>query len=248
MIRIRAQIGYTLVEVVMVIIILGILATVAFRPLAGALDVARTEETRREMDRLAFAVAGNPALVSGGIRTDFGYVGDIGSLPPSWDALAVNPGYATWRGPYLSDEFSGGPGDIDFKLDAWDRPYSSPNNCQFNSTGGPETITRTVARSIDDLLYNRVTVFVADLDGTPPGAGYRDSIRLALVHPDGAGGLIARTTKPDAGGLAHFDSVPIGIHMLEMIYLPDNDTIRRKIAVNPGRTYHLDLQHFGDVW
>ena len=41
--------GYTLVEVVIVIIIMGILASVAVKSLSVATDTARTKETMKEM-------------------------------------------------------------------------------------------------------------------------------------------------------------------------------------------------------
>ena len=91
--------GYTLIELVIVIIILGIITTVAMRSIKDTNQTARIEETKKELEQLAIAIAGNPDLISGGQRTDFGYVGDIGALPPNLDALVQNPGgYTTWKG------------------------------------------------------------------------------------------------------------------------------------------------------
>jgi len=248
MATIREQTGYTLIEMVIVIIILGILAAIAFRYLGGAVDTARTEETRTEMERLAFALAGNPGLVSGGNRVDFGYVGDVGALPASWDNLAVNPGYATWKGPYVRDEFNDGSPDFAFKLDAWGKEYSPPTGSVFSSTGGSEPITRVIANSTADLLYNRIVLYIADVDHSPPGASFCDSVRLELVCPNGVGGTTVRTAAPGTNGLARFDSIPVGIHTLRMIYLPAGDTLRRKVTVDPGRIVYLDLQYYADVW
>jgi len=44
---------------------------------------AGTEETRKEIDRLACAIAGNPELYDNGIRSDFGYIGDTGAMTPT---------------------------------------------------------------------------------------------------------------------------------------------------------------------
>ena len=246
--RTRLHKGYTLVEMVLVIIIIGILAAIAIRSLGTTLDVSRTEETKTEMRRLAYAIAGNPELVSGGVRTDFGYVGDIGALPPNWDALVTNPGYATWRGPYIGDDFSSGVGDYAFKLDAWGQEYTSPSGSAFSSTGGPQTITREIATSNAALFNNSIILSVEDVDHSPPGAGYCDSIRVELSYPDGTGGLALRSVYPSPNGLARFDSIPIGLHRLRIIYLPENDTLDREIAVNPGRIAYIDMQYFGDVW
>jgi len=242
------QKGYTLVEMVLVVIIIGILAAIAFRSLGTTLDVSRTEETKAEMERLAYAIAGDPNLVSGGSRTDFGYIGDIGALPPDWDALVTNPGYATWNGPYIADEFNSGGNDYTFKFDAWGREYSSPVSNTFSSNGGPESITRQIAPSAAALLYNSVVLTVVDIDQSPPGAVYCDSIRVNMIYPNGAGGLATRTVIPDANGTARLDSIPIGLHDLQMIYLPTGDTVERKVAVNVGQTSYIDLQYFGNVW
>ena len=94
--------GFTLVEVVIVIILLGIIAAVAVGRLTTSLETARVEQTKAEMQALARAIVGNPDVYSRGARTDFGYVGDIGALPFSLDNLVTNPGYASWNGPYLT--------------------------------------------------------------------------------------------------------------------------------------------------
>ena len=84
--------GFTLVEVLLLIIIIGVMGAVAFQSMDVALESSRRNDTDGEMERLAWGVAGNPDLFANGQRTDFGYVGDVGSLPPNLDALVANPG------------------------------------------------------------------------------------------------------------------------------------------------------------
>ena len=79
--RLKKVGGYSLFELLAVIIIVGIIASVSMRSMRGSVEVSRVEETKQEMDHLAWAICGNPALISGGVRTDFGYVGDVGALP-----------------------------------------------------------------------------------------------------------------------------------------------------------------------
>jgi general secretion pathway protein G len=245
----RIQSGYTLIELVLVLVIIGILASVGLKSLSAVNQTGRIEETKQELERLAYAIAGNPALVSGGTRTDFGYIGDVGGLPPNLDALIANPGgMATWRGPYISDPFSdGGPTDW-FKYDGWGVAYSYTGGRTISSTGGPSTLTRELAGSVADLLYNRVTAVITDLDKTPPGPDYVDSIRFDLVYGNGTGGLTTASRNPRPDGLVEFDSIPIGLHTLRIIYFPDSDTLIRKVPICPGQNSYTESSLAEDYW
>lgn len=249
--RLRSEAGYSLLELVIVIVIVAILATVAMKSQTATNEVVRVEETRGELEQLAWAIAGNRALVSGGSRIDFGYVGDVGALPANLDALVTNPGgLATWDGPYVRDDFysaAGGP-STEFKIDAWGVAYQYSGGSSIVSTGGGTTITRRIANATDDLLYNRLTVTVTDLNNDPPGGIYRDSVRLVLIQPDGSGSFATRTLYPNANGLVVFDSIPIGQQTLRTVYLPTNDTLTRLVTITPGRNSFIETQLFGDLW
>jgi len=241
--------GYSFIEMIVVVIIIGILAAIVLKSLGSATDISRTEETKKEMAQLAFAISGNPALISCGARSDFGYIGDVGAFPTDWDALITNPGgYASWQGPYIKDEFASGAGDTEFKIDAWGVQYSSPTAVGFSSTGGGFTITRNLANSSNDLFSNAVKVVITDLDNSPPGAAYKDSVRFLITVPDGAGAYNVLTGTPDEGGYYQINSIPIGNHLFRTVYIPNNDTLTRRITVNPGLDFHLDVKHFADLW
>jgi prepilin-type N-terminal cleavage/methylation domain-containing protein len=246
--RANRQQGYTLIETVLVLVIMGILAAVAVKQMAGPADLARLEETRAEMEILAHAIAGDPARTSGGQRTEFGYLGDIGALPSTWEALLTNPGLATWRGPYLQEKITSGTGVDEFKLDGWGREYSAPNAISFSSTGGPQTITRQLAPSLDMLLRNSATFAIADRNGTVPGPVHKDSVQVILTSPDGAGGMITRTKSPDRNGAVRFDSLPIGSHAAKTVFIQQNDTLTRRITVSPGESYHAEVRYIDDIW
>ncbi|MGH8015698.1 MAG: hypothetical protein ACREBV_05865, partial [Candidatus Zixiibacteriota bacterium] len=156
-------------------------------------------------------------------RTSYGYVGDVGGMPPNLDALVSNPGsYATWKGPYLRDDYlpSSGSSNTEFKVDEWGTAYNYSAGNTIASTGGGTTITRNLANSVSDLLYNSVAVAVTDLNLHSPGPVYDDSIRVVLIQPNGTGGTTTRTTIPSEDGFVKIDSVPIGQHSLKVIYLP----------------------------
>jgi len=245
----QSQNGYTLIEMVLVLVIIGIIATVGLNSLTEVSQTNRFEETRFEMGRLAAAIVGDPSLISSGGRTDFGYVGDVGSLPSNLDALITNPGgYITWNGPYYGDEFSTDGSSASFKLDAWGRAYTYSGGTTITSTGGATTLTRNLATSSDDLLYNDITVIVYDLDRTPPGATYRDSVRVVLSYPNGSGNVTNSSITPRSDGLALFDSIPIGIHLLRVVYVPTADTLQRKIVVNVGQDSYTEISLADTLW
>lgn len=246
----RNNSGYSMIEMIVVIIIIGILASVAMRSMRTVSDTGRTEQTKTELDQLAWAVAGNPDLASGGSRTDFGYVGDVGAMPPNLAALVNNPGgYATWDGPYIKDDFyaSTGSAESEYGFDAWGVNYGF-SGVTITSTGSGTTITRNIANSTADLLYNTVSAAVTDIDNTPPGTIYRDSVKLVLTYPDGSGSTAGIEKYPTANGFVQFNSVPIGLHTLRLIYLPTGDTMTRRVAVNTGEDYYTDLHYFANVW
>lgn len=241
--------GYSLVELLLVIIVVGILAGIAVKSLRGVNDVARAEETKDELDRLAYAIAGNPDLVSAGVRTDYGYVGDVGALPANLDALVSNPGgYATWDGPYIKDELTTGGADIYFKSDAWGKAYIYTAGNTIASTGGAATMTRQIVYSTTDLLNNSVAVTITDVNGSPPGPVNKDSVRFVLTYPDGTGGTTTTSLNPAADGFIEVSSIPIGLHSLQVVYLPTSDTLRRKVNVDPGQDYYAEVHLFADVW
>lgn len=243
--RLHRQTGITLIEVVVFIVIAGILASVAIRSVSTISDTARLEETRQEMDQLAFAVAGNPELINNGHRADFGYVGDVGALPPSLDALHSDPGYATWDGPYISNEIV--QIDNDYASDAWGAPYSfSGTTITSNGSGSP--IVRRIADSNAELLTNSMSGVVLDIDGTPPGTVYNDSLVISLTYPDGAGSYQTDSTQPDMSGYFSFSGIPIGTHTLSVIYYPNNDTLNRFVAIPPASSPHTEIRIGSDLW
>ncbi len=236
--------GFTLVELVIVIIIIGIIAAIATRQMSGTIETARMEQTKKEMDQLARAIAGDPALYSGQSRMDFGYVGDVGALPPDLDALVQNPGsYATWKGPYMTQGFD----SDDFKKDGWNTPYIYIDTL-IRSTGSGSNIDKLFAVSTAALLNNRLEGVITDADNTMPGIVYRDSLIIHLSYPDGIGGITTALTNPNITGNFYFDGLPIGNHNLEIIYLPDSDTVTYPVSIHPGRTAKINITFPADLW
>jgi prepilin-type N-terminal cleavage/methylation domain-containing protein len=243
----NASDGFTFVEVVIVVIIIGVLASFAMKSAAKLSVSAKKEQTQQEMSALARAITGNEQLQNSGVRSDFGYLGDIGSLPPNLSALMTNPGYATWRGPYVSNEVLQIADD--FTRDAWGVGYGySKDSLYIVSTGSGEAIFHWLGESIGALLHNRLTGNIFDMDGTPPGTTYSDSIAIALVMPDGLGSTVTQTTTPSGGGYFSIDSIPVGVHQLVIVYSPENDTLTRELAITAGSSAYAEFNLSQNYW
>lgn len=94
--------GFTLIEIMLVVIILGVLAAMVVPRLAG-----RSEEARKSIAKTD--IESNIPLA-----LDL-YEVDTGSFPDSLDALREAPaGEENWKGPYLKKK----------PVDPWGRPYA----------------------------------------------------------------------------------------------------------------------------
>jgi general secretion pathway protein G len=112
----RAQRGFTLVELLLVLVILGILAALVLPKFTG-----RTEQAR--------VTAAQTQISTFGTALDAFEV-DTGSYPRGQDGLMqllVQPADVTgWRGPYLKS---------DIPLDPWGHPYAYEFPGKLNPSG-----------------------------------------------------------------------------------------------------------------
>lgn len=103
--RHRADAGYTLLEVLVVMGIVVLLASIAAPQVMGYLGRARTETAKAQIGSISTALEL--------------YALDMGSFPSSQNGLtalvSAPPGATRWRGPYLKR--------ADGLIDPWGRPY-----------------------------------------------------------------------------------------------------------------------------
>ena len=99
--RTRNKRGFTLVEIMLVVVIIGILAALVIPKIAG--NTERAKETTARAD------------IGGGIKSALGlYEVDMGFYPKSLSDLVTQPGNAKgWHGPYLDK----------LPVDPWGNPY-----------------------------------------------------------------------------------------------------------------------------
>jgi len=138
------QSGFTLIELVIIIVILGILATIAIPKFSEITDSSKITATKKEMQNLKRAIDGNPETITGGNYIDRGFEGDVGFVPSRLYDLVVKPDSVAsynkltrlgWNGPYIDS--SGG----NYLKDAWDVNYVfQPSNRRIVSIGGPDSI------------------------------------------------------------------------------------------------------------
>ena len=154
--RITKSVGFSLIELVVVLLVVGILAGVAMQSLQGSLEDARRVATERELESLADAIVGNPELADQLGRTDFGYVGDVGAFPPNLSALRANPGsYSSWQGPYVQSGFA--EDSLGFLKDAWGSAYTYTAGASIQSAGNGTSIVQKLADAPADYLSNTLS-------------------------------------------------------------------------------------------
>ncbi len=63
-----------------------------------------------------------------------------------------------------------------------------------------------------------------------------------------SGGARTTSTNPDAKGNFSFSNIPIGLHTLRVIYLPDSDTVSYTVGIDPASTVKLSFVFPADLW
>ena len=254
--------GFTFIEVILALILIGILAALAANLLANSLDQSRFNGTFEEMNAIRMALVGNPELTNAGTRSDFGFVGDMGALPtsltqlleqgmqPAWAVYDAALGTGTgWRGPYIDNKRDDG-GAYLATLDAWGNPYvqtSLGTTGQITSYGSDGAAGGTgfaaditvpeTALPITGSVNGRVN----DHLGNPVR-----SIAVIIRHPNPAspGNPTDTTATTDASGSFSFTGLPIGKHRIQAII--GGETIKRVVTVLPNQTVNVNLQSGND--
>ncbi len=243
----KGRAGFTLMELLVVLLIIGILSTVALRTIDATRDRSLFDQTTKEMNQLVLAITGNPDLTYDGRRVDFGFFGDMGRLPNDLRELVHNEsGDTNWHGPYVRQTVGGDT--IGYQLDGWGHLYiysfasgsiESPGNGKF-----PMTVR--VADSLSQLYNSIISGTITDADNNPPDND--SSIMITLYY---ASGHPSRLKFTDPGGYYQFslvtgDTVPIGTHRL-VAKMATGDSLTRWVTVSPRSRTIVDFR-FGKLF
>ena len=92
--------GFTLLEVVVTLGIFALIFTGAVSLLTQPLEFDRENQTVDTLKALKRATIGDPDVVSAEVRTDFGFIGPMGNIPP----ITVGP-LAAWGAADVHDRY-----------------------------------------------------------------------------------------------------------------------------------------------
>jgi general secretion pathway protein G len=115
--------GFTLIEMLLVLTIIGLLAAVVVAKFSGTGKKARIDTTRASVSALCTAIDA--------------YEIDCGTYPSSLQGLVKSSGEPNWHGPYI--------GGADIPMDAWGTPFGYvPRENDFEvRSAGPDKAMNT---------------------------------------------------------------------------------------------------------
>lgn len=248
--------GFTLIEILMVIIIVSTLAVVSISTFDSGIEESRFDETVSELEAIRQALIGDPDATQANVRMSFGFSGDIGALPSNaqgLSAIITNPGFPAWNvnsairfglgwnGPYIS----GGGTVASLTTDAWGRSYI------YNGATNPATVTSLGADGVaggtsfdqDITVQIPASAVAATIHGflSASGAPYTGTATIDLNYPSaGAPAVVSTNIAAADQGHFSFTNVPLG-HRSVMVYIPSKAAPTQTLG---PLTFTIDRSNF----
>ncbi len=216
--------GFTLIEIIVSIAILSILAGVMVPLVYRVWESNEIAATRTRMADLKTAIAGARDLYQQGVRSHYGFVGDIGALPNNLDDLVIDTGaWPGWRGPYLGGGFNA----ASFRLDAWSNPIAYTVHATPLIVAGEE-IAATLRSAGPDRLFGTADDIDENSDLTLqilsndvwPTSLIQGNLNITLtattdVTPNYSANLLVRYRNGAGWGFATTNCIPLSIGPVE---------------------------------
>jgi type II secretion system protein G len=233
----KTNAGFTLIEILMVIAILAVITIMSLVPISNTIDESRFQETVQKMQMIRNAMLGDPTISENGVRTSFGFLGDIGAIPTAGQgiaALITNPGLTAWslnaakrlaggwNGPYLTSAQAGS----NFSNDAWGRAFiyspaaSPPTLVSYGADGvaGGTGFNQDITVQLPTNMQTAKVYGFVSIAAKP----YSGDAQIEINYPDGTGALTTSTVTivtADKGSFS-FLGIPLGKRSVT-VYMPN---------------------------
>ncbi len=233
-----------MIELIVVLAIIGILAGTITPFVLMNLHKERKVGTVAELKEIKYGIIGNPEVVTKEIRTDFAYIGDMGSMPSKIEDLYqkdTQPAYsynttkktgAGWKGPYIDPSLVENLASL--KLDVYGNEYTYDDTEFTDSTTGATVSAKIVSKGADGVTggdddlsayvykpeaFSKVVGTIVDEQGKRVPA-----VTVKMNYPSN-GTLTTATTTSDSQGHYEFTDIPYG---------------NRSITIEPGLGFAAD--------
>ena len=247
--------GFTMMEMIIVLSIIGILASLGLKAFDNVILNMKFESTIQEMEELKKAMVGDPQAIQNDVRASFGYFGDMGSLPSSsltdlitkggQVALQVNTTLDMvygWNGPYLRTTFTQ---DANGNLtDGFGNAYVYSAMKTLSADG--DSVYATITSYGDDGSPKGggtaadiiIELFKSDLYGSVYGNIYdvndfgMDNATVTIYYLDGSGGLASSSEVTSNDGFYYFPRIPFGLNSVRIAPLGGIETHAHRAVVS----------------
>ena len=262
--------GFTMMEMIIVLSIIGILASLGLKAFDNVILNVKFESTIHEMEELKKAIVGDPQAIQNDVRASFGYFGDMGFIPSSLTELITKGSQAAlqvnttldmvhgWNGPYLRSTFTQ---DSNGNLtDGFGNAYVYSTTKTLSADG--DSVYATITSLGDNgspggsgtAADINVEIFKSDLYGSVYGNIYdvndfgMDNATVTIYFADGSGGLTNSSTLTSNDGFYFFPRIPFGLNSVRIAPLGGIETHAHRAVVSSTVNVQPNIFNVGSFY